>query len=190
VEHRSGSGIPDLDQQISEWRARADTGDRNAAGRLGELLARRGDLESAVRMWAHAYGDGSATTRRLGELLAERGDLEGAVLVWQFSDVVWQNPAGLHQEYLHTLSPEDYLQETTDEPEDWAFMQTEQLARLLAERGDEAAIAELRARAHPGDPFAEQLARLLAERGDEAAIVELRARADVGDPAAAKRLAG
>jgi hypothetical protein len=69
-------------------------------------------------------------------------------------------------------------------------METEKLARLLAERGDEAAIAELRARARPGDPYAKELARLLAERGDEAAIAELRARADAGDPAAARRLAG
>lgn len=190
MEHRSGSGVPDLDQQIVEWQARADAGDRNAAGRLGELLARRGDLEGAVLVWAHAYGDSSATTRRLGELLAGRGDLEGAVRAWQFSDVVWQNPAGLHMEFLSALSPDEYLERTTDEPEDWAFMEEEKLAWLLAELGDEAAIAELRARARHGDPAAEQLARLLAERGDEAAIAELRARADAGDPAAAKRLAG
>lgn len=114
-----------------------DAGDRNAAGRLGELLAGRGDLEGALRVWTQAYGDCSATTRRLGELLAERGDLEGAVRAWRFSDVVWQNPAGLHAEHLSALSPEDLLQETTDDPEDWAFMETERLARLLAERGDE-----------------------------------------------------
>jgi len=122
-----------LDQQIAESAARADAGDRNAAGRLGELLARRGDLEGAVRVWAQAYGDVSATTRRLGELLAERGDLEGAVSAWRCSDVVRQNPAGLHAEFLSTLSPDEYL-EWDDEPEDWAFMETEQLARLLAER--------------------------------------------------------
>jgi hypothetical protein len=146
--------MPDLDQQIAELQARADASDGNAAGRLGELLAGRGDLEGALRVWAQAYGHGSATTRRLGELLAERGDLEGAVRAWQFSDVVWQNPAGLHAEFLSALSPEEYLQETTDDPEDWAFMETEKLARLLAERGDEAAIAELRARADAGDPAA------------------------------------
>lgn len=131
--HRSDSGIPDPDQ-IAELRPRAEAGDRNAAGRLGELLARRGDLEGALRVWAHAYGDDSPTTRRLGELLAERGDLEGAVRAWQFSDVVWQNPAGLHAEHLSTLSPEERLED--DEPEDWAFMESQQLATLLAERGD------------------------------------------------------
>jgi len=87
--------MPDPDQ-IAELQARADAGDRNAAGRRGELLAGRGDPEGAVRVWAQAYGDDSPTTRRLGELLAERGALEGAVRAWQFSDVVWQNPAGLH----------------------------------------------------------------------------------------------
>jgi hypothetical protein len=182
--------MPDPDQ-IAEWQARADVGDRDAAGRLGELLARRGDLEGALRVWAQACGDRSSrTTRRLAELLAGRGDLEGAVQVWQFSDEVWQNPAGLHAEFLSALSPEEYLQETADDPEDWGFMETEQLARLLAEQGDEAAIAELRALARHGDPYAKELARLLAKRGDEAAIAELRARADAGDPAAAKRLAG
>jgi hypothetical protein len=127
--------MPDPDQ-IAELQARADAGDRNAAGRLGELLAGRGDPEGAVRVWAHAYGDASPTTRRLAELLAEQGDLEGAARAWRFSDVVWQNPAGLHAEFLSTLSPEDYLQETTDDPEDWAFTEAEQLARLLAERDD------------------------------------------------------
>jgi hypothetical protein len=68
-------------EQIAELQARADAGDRNAAGRLGELLA-------------------------------EQGDLEGAARAWRFSDVVWQNPAGLHAEFLSALSPEDYLQET------------------------------------------------------------------------------
>jgi hypothetical protein len=180
--------MPDADQ-VAEWRARADVGDRNAAGRLGEMLARRGDLEGALRVWAQAYGDDSPTTRRLGELLAEQGDLQGAVSAWEFSDVVWQNPAGLQAEFLSSLSPEEYLEQTTDDPEDWLFMETEKLARLLAERGDEAAVTELRARARPGDPYAKQLARLLADRGDEDALAELRARAEAGDPAAAKWLA-
>jgi hypothetical protein len=135
MECRSASGTPDPDQ-IAELQARADAGDRHAAGRLGELLARRGDLQDAVRVWAQAYGGDSPTTRRLAELLAEHGDLEGAARAWRFSDVVWQNPAGLHAEFLSTLSPEDYLQETTHDPEDWAFMEAEQLTRLLAERDD------------------------------------------------------
>lgn len=147
--------MPDPDE-IAELQARTAAGDRNAAGRLGELLAGQGDLEGALRVWAQAYGDGSSTTRRLAELLAERGDLKGAVEAWEFSDVVWQNPAGRHAEFLSALSPEEYLEETTDDPEDWVFMETEWLARLLAERGDEAAIAELRARADAGDPAAKK----------------------------------
>ena len=136
-----------------ELRARADAGDRNAAGRLAELLAKRGDREDALRLWARIYGDVSPTTRRLAELLAERGDVARAVEVWTFSDVMWQNPAGGHAEYLATLDASERL-ECEDDPEDWAFMEAEELARLLAERGDEAAIAELRARADAGDPAA------------------------------------
>ncbi len=135
VEHQSGNGRPDPDQ-IAELRARAEAGDRNAAGLLGELLAARGDPEGAVRVWAQAYGDASPTTRRLAELLAEQGDLEGAARAWRFSDAVWQNPDGLRAEYLSTLSPEDYRQQTTDDPEDWAFMEAEQLASLLSEPED------------------------------------------------------
>lgn len=171
MEPRSGSGVPDPDE-IAQWQARAEAGDLNAAGRLGELLARTGDLEGALRVWAQAYGDDSPTTRRLAELLAEQGDLRNAVDAWQFSDVVWQNPAGMHAEYLAALTPEERLDE--DDPEDWAFMETEKLARVLADRGDEAAIAELRALARPGDPYSKQLARVLAERGDQAANAEDR----------------
>jgi broad specificity phosphatase PhoE len=143
VEYRSGDGMPDPDE-IAELQAKADAGEGNAGGRLGELLARRGDLEGAVRAWARAYGDDSPTTRRLAGLLAGQGDLEGAARAWELSDAVWQNPVGLHQEFMAALSPEEYL-EWDDDPEDWAFMETERLARVLAERGDEAAITELRA---------------------------------------------
>ncbi|MEU3252262.1 hypothetical protein [Streptomyces sp. NPDC006997] len=121
--------------QLAELRTRADAGDRDAAGRLGELLARRGDDEEALRVWARAYGDESPTTRRLAELLAERGDLAGAVDVWRCSDPVWQNPAGLHAEHLDTLDAEDRLDD--DDPEDRAFTEGQQLARLLAERESE-----------------------------------------------------
>lgn len=157
---RSGGGGTNQDR-IAELRARAEAGDRNAAGRLGELLAKGGDREGALRLWARTYGDDSPTTRRLAELLVERGELARAVEVWTFSDVVWQNPAGLHAEYLNTLDAGDRM-ECEDDPEDWAFMEAEQLARMLAEQGDEAALAELRARADAGDPAA---AKRLAQLG-------------------------
>lgn len=189
MERQSGNGKPGPDE-IAEWQARADAGDRDAAGRLGELLHRRGDLEGALRVWAQAYGRSSPATQRIAELLAERGELERAAQAWKSSDEVWQNPAGFHQEHLDGLSPEDFLEQTSDDPEDWAYTETQRLARMLAERGDEAAMDELRARALPGDPYATELARVLAERGDAVSLAELRGRADAGDPAAAKRLAG
>ncbi|MFJ8110503.1 hypothetical protein [Streptomyces sp. NPDC096132] len=119
---------------------------------MGELLAKHGDREGALRLWARTYGAVSPTTKRLAELLAERGDLAGAVEVWKFSDRVRQNPEGYHAEYLDTLDVLDRMDD--DDPEDWAFMETEQLADLLAERGDEASLAELRARADAGDTAA------------------------------------
>jgi tetratricopeptide (TPR) repeat protein len=131
MERRSDDDRPDPGE-TAEWQARADAGDRNAAGRLGELLAKRGDRKDALRVWARAYGEYAQTTRQLAELLAARGDLERAVQAWQFSDVVWQNPLGLHAEYLSTLSPEQRLEEG-DDPEDWGSMEAEQLARLLAQ---------------------------------------------------------
>jgi hypothetical protein len=152
MDDQSGSGVPNP-EQITELRVRANAGDLDAAGRLGELLVGQGDLKGALGVWAQAYGDGSPTTMRLAELLAEHGDLAGAVRVWQFSDVVWQNPAGSHASWLKALPDEDRL-ECEDDPEDWAFIEAEQLARLLAERGDAAAIAELRARADAGDSAA------------------------------------
>jgi hypothetical protein len=142
MEHQSGGDVPGV-EQITQLRARADAGDRNAAGLLGELLAQGGDLEGAVRVWAAAYGDSSSTTKRLAELPAEEGDLEGAARTWRFSDDVWQNPLGLHAQYRATLTAEERLEE--DDPEDWAFMESQRLTRLLAERGDEAAIAQMRA---------------------------------------------
>ncbi|QFZ21011.1 hypothetical protein [Saccharothrix syringae] len=146
-------------EQVAELRARAGAGNRNAAGRLGEVLAGRGDLDGALRVWAEAYGDESPTTKRLAEVLAEQGDLGEAVNAWRFSDVVWQNPEGGRQAWMDAL-PADERADWQDDPEDWGFMEAERLARLLAERGDAAAVAELRARAEAGDAAA---ARELAD---------------------------
>lgn len=93
---------------------------------------------------------------RQGELLAEQGDREGAledaVSAWRFSDALWFDPLGRRRAHLDSLSVEDRWEATGDDPEDWAYMECEQLVQLLAERGDDAAIAELRARAAAGDP--------------------------------------
>lgn len=86
-------------------------------------------------------------------MLAENGDLDGAVSAWTFSDALWYNPLGHHEEYARSLPDEDRWKADDDGlgPEGWGAMESEELARLLAERGDEAAIAELRARAAAGD---------------------------------------
>ena len=134
MEGRSGNDVSDP-EEIARLRVRADAGDRNAAGRLGELLA-------------------------------EDGDLEKAVSTWKVSDEVWQNPAGLRKEYLSTLDGEDRLQEEYGDPEDWAFIEEQQLTFTLARRGDEAAIAELRAQADAGFSEAAIQLRWLAEEAD------------------------
>ncbi|WP_141582386.1 hypothetical protein [Actinomadura sp. WMMA1423] len=139
MEIRTDGGMPDQDE-IAKLRAQAEAGDRNAAGRLGELLAKHGDPEAALHVWARAYGDASPTTRRLAELLADRGDLRAAVEVWQFSDPVRQNPDGLHEDFLAALDTDDRI-DWEDDPEDWAFMEREHLTTLLPERGDETALA-------------------------------------------------
>ena len=117
------------------------------------MLAERGDRAGALRTWAQAYGERAPTTKRLAEVLAENGDLDGAVSAWQVSDALRNNPLGRHQAYVRSLPPEDKWEAADDGvgPEGWESMESEQLARLLAERGTEAAIAELRARAAAGD---------------------------------------
>lgn len=139
MEIRTDGDVPNQDE-IAELRARAEAGDRNAAGRLGELLAKHGDLEAALHVWARAYGDASPTTRRLAELLADRGDLRAAVEVWQFSDPVRQNPSGLHEEFMAGLDVDERV-DWEEDPEDWAFTEKERLTRLPADRDDEAAVA-------------------------------------------------
>ena len=148
-----GESTPDDedDESLERLRARAEAGEVNAAGLYGELLARAGDLEGALRVWADAYGRVSHTTRRLAELLAEDGDLRGAVQAWECSDVVWQNPIGLHAKRVAEMT-EDERMEWWDDPEDWAYTEWQQLTRMLAERGDEAAAAEVRRWTHRADP--------------------------------------
>jgi hypothetical protein len=148
VERRAKGFVPDP-QEIAELRARAATGDERAIGRLGELLAKSGDLEGALRVFSEGFGGSSvhATTKRLADLKAEEGDLRGAVSTWELSDVVWQNPEGVNrQAYLDEL--DDLALD--DDPSDWGYIQAMQLTVLLAERGDEEAIAQLRAGAANG----------------------------------------
>src|ERR1700683_4000440 len=53
--------------------ARADVGDKHAAGRLTVLLRKAGDQDG---LQARADAGDQAAARHLAELLAERGDLE------------------------------------------------------------------------------------------------------------------
>ncbi|MBW8483244.1 hypothetical protein [Actinomadura parmotrematis] len=147
-------GTPDF-EEIPGLRVRAEAGDRDAAGRLAELLARRGDAEEALDVWARAYGDREPAAKRLAGLHVQDGDLAGAVSVWMFSDSMWYNPAGLRAEAMRRLTPEEQMEED-DGPEDWAYIQAEALIVKLARRGDETSIAELRAMAEAGDHLAKK----------------------------------
>jgi len=144
MENLSGGDVSSA-EQIAQLRARVDAGDRHAAGPLGELLARQGDLHNAIEVWADAYGDTSPRTKRLAELLVREGDLKRAVSAWEESHAVWNNPVSLYRQYLATLSDEVRREQEYDEPEEMAGTQTEVLAELLAQHGEQAVIAQLRA---------------------------------------------
>ena len=161
---------------IPLYRHAADAGDEDAAGRLAELLAERGDLDGELRARADA-GDGHAAWR-LAELLAERGDLDG---LRARADAGDGHAARRLAELLAERGDLDGLRARADAGDEDA---AGRLAELLAERGD---LDGLRARADAGDGHAAgRLAGLLAERGD---LDGLRARADAGDGDAAWRLA-
>ncbi len=192
----------------------ADAGDEDAAWRLADLLAERGDLD-ALRARADA-GDGAAA-RRLADLLAKRGDLDEAGQILRAAVDADDGAAALQLSGL--LAEHGDLDELRARVDAGDWPASVRLADLLAERGDleEAKqilriwastdfagrwlaamlldellgrcgdVDELNTRADADDTWAvEVLADLLAERGD---MDELRARADVGDWAASTRLA-
>jgi thioredoxin-like negative regulator of GroEL len=173
------------------YRHAADAGDRNAASRLAELLAERGELDE---LRARAETGDSFAASRLAELLEERGDPDGATQVLRTAAETGDSFAAsrlarLLEERGDVDGATQILRARTDAGDsDAAF----QLARLLEERGDlDGATQILRARTDAGDSDAAfQLARLLEERGDpDGAAQILRARADAGDNDAASRLA-
>ena len=194
---------------IPLYRHAADAGDWDAAWRLAELLARRGDLDG-LRARADA-GDGSAAGQ-LARLLAERGDLDE---LRARADAGDRDAAVRLAELLAERGDLDELRARADAGDGNAAWR---LAGLLAERGDldgqVCAAGPTPATGTPpgswpgcwpgagtwtgcagparpadaGDRAAAwQLAELLAGRGD---LDELRARADAGDRDAARRLAG
>ena len=141
------------------YRLAADIGDADAARRLAELLAERGDLDE-LRTRADV-GDGYAAIQ-LAWLLARRGDLDEAVQILRArADADDADAAALLAGLLRERGDLDELRTRADVGDEDA---AEQLAWLLAERGD---LDELRTRADVGDVDAAiQLANLLPERGD------------------------
>ena len=168
---------------IPLYRRCADVGDTDAAWRLADLLARRGDVDGAVQVLrARADAGDTGAAWRLAELLAERGDVDGLRARADAGDTdAARRLAGL----LAERGDVDGLRGRADAGDADA---ARRLAELLAERGD---VDGLRGRADTGDTdAARRLAELLEKRGDvDGAVQVLRGRADVGDTDAAWRLA-
>lgn len=120
-------------------------GERDAAGPLGELLAGRGDLRGAIQVWVDAYGDSAPGTKRLAELLVQEGELEDAVRAWEDSDPVWNNPISVYRQRLASLPEEERREFEYDEPEEMTGSWIAVLAELLAQQGEAAVIARVRA---------------------------------------------
>jgi hypothetical protein len=135
-------------------------------------------------------GDQSAGGH-LAELLARRGDLDEAV---QILRALADNPDGLYfaMQLARLEGWPFYLDGLRDRAAAGDKLSFNELARLLAERGDvDEAVQIMRARADAGDwNAAVWVTGLLAEEGglDEAVQI-LRARVGVGDENAARLLA-
>ena len=162
------------------YRLATDAGDEDAARRLVDLLAARGDLDE---LRARADASDVDAAFRLADLLDELGDLDGAAQILRPRANAGDGRAASRlADLLAARGDLDELRARADAGDEYA---ASRLADLLAAGGD---LDELRARANAGDgQAAEQLADLLAARGD---LDELRARANVGDGQAARGLAG
>ena len=203
---------------IPLYRHAADAGDGDAAWRLAELLAERGDLDEATDTARPGRRRRRGCRLAAGQLLAERGDLDeaGRILRARADAGDGQPPGGWPSCWpsaaTWTGCAPGPTPATSTPPGGWPSCWTSaatwtgcapgptpatgdarrlQLAELLAERGDlDGAEQILRARADAGDwDAALRLAELLAERGDLDGPADLRARADAGDEYAAARLA-
>jgi len=131
-------------QKIAQTRARLEAGEHDAAGPLGELLARSGDRQGAIQVWGDAYGQESPSRKRLAELLAREGRLDLAVSVWEESLQVWHNPISLYSQHLARMSDEERTEALWDEPEEMAGTLVARLGLLFDQQGEEAVIAQLR----------------------------------------------
>jgi tetratricopeptide (TPR) repeat protein len=69
------------------WASLDAQGDGEAAGRLGQLLQKRGDAAGAEAAFRRAHDRGDlAGSVSLGKVLVEKGDLEGAEAAWRHAD--------------------------------------------------------------------------------------------------------
>jgi hypothetical protein len=147
---------------IPLYRHAADIGDENAARRLADLLARRGDPDELDELRARADADDWQASTRLADLLADRGDLD---------ELRARADAGDRQaatRLADLLADRDDLDELRARTNAGDWQAATRLAEVLAARGG---LDELRARADAGDPFAGQRLPGLLEkqgRGDEA----------------------
>lgn len=182
----------DLDGAEQTLRDQADAGDRAAARNLAHLLARRGKLDGAEQILLAGAGTGDQIAAMwLAGLMAGRGDLDGLrarVFAGDADAAIRLADVLARQGDLDEA--EQILRDQAGIPDRFGTQQlaAEQLARLLAGRGD---LDGVRARARAGDADAAfVLADVLAKRGDlEGAEQVLRAREDAGDRLAAERIA-
>lgn len=130
--------------QISELRARAAAGDRDAPGPLGELLAQQGDLLGALQVWSDAYGERASRSKRLAELLVQEGYPADAVSVWEQADPVWNNPISLYRQQLASYPDDVRYEFESDEPEEMAGTWMWVLELMLLQQGEAAVIARIR----------------------------------------------
>jgi hypothetical protein len=164
-----------------------DAGDRFAATRLADLLAKRGDLDDAEQTLRGPADAGDRyAAEKLADLLAKRGDLDQAEQILRDLDSDGYFFAGSNLDgLLYRRGDLDGLRARASAGDRYA---AEKLADLLAERDD---LDGLRARADAGDTYAAiKRAGLMAKRGEpDHAEQILRGLADAGDRTAAEQLA-
>ncbi len=186
-------------------RAQARLGELNAADRLDMALAARGDGDALAELAERAEASEGEAKNWLALARGERDDAALAPLRARANALDEKAEDWLHRilgerttdEVLPELRRRFYtgdmkagdrlvtfLAELDDDALDEmrATMDHLLLGLVLAKRGDEDAVTELRARARSGDWWASRrLADVLVKRGDEEAMDELRARAESGD---------
>jgi predicted negative regulator of RcsB-dependent stress response len=176
--------------RIADLRTRADGGDRYAANRLTDVLARHGQVSEAIqRLRTRADAGDWAATLQWVELLVQQGRAAEAIRLLRSVPDAGEGAAAVHLvELLTEQGNVGELRSLADAGDRFA---ASRLAELLATQGrvDEG-IQILRAWADDGDRYAtDRLADLLVRKGrvDEA-IQVLQGWADIGDGSATTRI--